>query len=498
VSPSDATSPVSTAHEPSVVAARQADARLDALDAAAVGLLEPLIHATDAEVIGHPPASIQAGAPVGTGGWRAGLAGALERLASAAFELGLSGLVDAAGLLRAHLLGAAHPEDSALELASAEGWVSDAIAYCSGQLPATEADNLIARLRDWPGLAEQVTPERVAPIATRLRQDAERIATATCAAMESAATQVGVDELQILAEAAQQLDEEFAAALAGGEAATGNVTHEARLTDALEAGADAVERFANAVGYIGLAPVTTALETLVANLLALAREPRRFVARHRVLIAQVGPAWARLFRAPSPQAADEALALLGDAAWPLPALPHTLVAAQRRFDSLATVGTRRVAATQAPIDEDDLSLGIPRDADRSVVENLLRELPSLAAEFSACIDRVAAGSGDAIAVAQRIAHTLKGSANTVGVRGIAVLTHQLEDLLQLLEAADGALAPDLAATLAEAADCVSEMSESVAGIGPPPQHALDVLRSVRDWTHRLLQQPGAWQAGDVV
>ncbi|MBX3591182.1 MAG: response regulator [Burkholderiaceae bacterium] len=523
-------------------AAAMPDARLDALDAAAVGLLEPLIHATDVDVVGlasAPAAGPGGAAPGGTGpgasagGWRIGLASALDRLAEAALDLELIGLGHAVGLLRAHLLGVARPDDVALELASAEGWVSDAIAFCSGQLPVDEAPSLIERLRDWPGLAERVTPDLVAPIASRLRQDAERIAAATIVAMQAshaaddlreplatppeeglapmaaglggseaapeaapeaakaAALAVGADELAMLAEAAGQLEEEFAPALAGDAGEADRTAHAARIADSLEAGADAIERFANAVGYIGLVAVSAVLETFARTLHALASEPARFDDRHRRLLAQVAPAWVRLFREPSPQAAREALGPLGDSAWPIPAHRESIDAALAQFASLATVASRRVAAAEQPVDERDLSLQIPLDADRSVVENLLRELPALSAEFSSCIDRMASGSGDAIASAQRVAHTLKGSANTVGVRGIAVLTHQLEDLLQLLEPVDGGLSAELIDVLADAADCVAEMSESVAGLGPAPDGALGVLRRVRDWTNRLLQDPAA-------
>jgi len=523
----------------------RADARLDALDAAAVGLLEPLIHATDLDMVGMLPAAGGAAgqgdrpagaAPGAPAAWRVGLAGALDRLAEAALELELIGLGHAVGLLRAHLLGTGRPDDAALELASAEGWVSDAIAFCSGQLPADEAASLIERLRDWPGLAERITPELVAPIAARLRQDAERIAAATLAAMaragrpaeggagtgeareveaqagegraaeaqageaqaasaEAGVLAVGADELEMLAEAAEQLDEEFGPALAAPAAGGDRVAYDAQVADALEAGADAIERFANAVGYVGLSAVAAVLAAFGGNLLALAREPGRVEARHRALLAQVAPAWARLFREPSAQAASDATALLADPAWSQPAQREALESARREFGSLATVASRRVAAVEQPIDARDLSLDIPLDADRSVVDNLLRELPALSAEFSACIDRLASGSGDAIASAQRIAHTLKGSANTVGVRGIAVLTHQLEDLLQLLGPVDGRLSGELVDVLADAADCVAEMSESVAGLGPAPAGALDVLQRVRDWTHRVLQDPAAAIAG---
>src|SRR5690606_13419198 len=112
----------------------------------------------------------------------------------------------------------------------------------------------------------------------------------------------------------------------------------------------------------------------------------------------------------------------------------TLDAARRAFASIVTVGTRRVSAPESELDDEAMSLEIPPDADREVVDNLLRELPALSAAFSAAIERAQAGSLDDLAQAQRVAHTLKGSANTVGVRGIASLTHRLEDLLQLLDA----------------------------------------------------------------
>ena len=512
-------------------------ARLDALDAAAVGLLEPLIAATDLERMGAASDADAADGAQGSAGlaaasgWRGALAAALDRLAAAARALDLAGLVEVVGLLRAHLLGVARCEDGALELASAEGWVSDAIALCGGQMSADEAGGLVERLRDWPGLSARVGPELVAPIVARLREDAAKIATATLADLRAApsvpahgeaarpagaiddgdarpatpgeagvaSVAVGADELAMLAEAAGQLDEEFAA-LIEPSGQTGTATSPAPLgaddlAEALEAGADAIERYANAIGYVGLALVAAALETLSRNLLTLARDPGGFDARHRALLARLAPAWAQLFREPAPQAAAEALALLGEAAWPVPARRDLLDGAQRQLGSLETVASRRVSAADQPIDERDLSLEIPSDADRDVVANLLRELPMLSADFAACVDRVHAGASDALAAAQRIAHTLKGSANTVGVRGIAVLTHQLEDLLQLLEPTDAALSPELDALLGDAADCLAEMSESVAGLGPAPTGAFAVLQRVRDWTNRLLQDPAAAFAG---
>ncbi len=536
---------------------RAADQRLDALDAAAVGLLEPLIVAMPFEGGAAMPGG--EGAPTqappeeggaGIGDWRARLAQALDRLSLAALPLELAGLAQTATLLAERLreppLGPREPaadaasgvlrdSDAALELALAEGWVGDAIAFCSGELGSDESASLVGRLRDWPGIDAQLTPERASTLAMRLRADAQRIAQATraslpaqaqaadappagphvavptdaapgapaatqapqldatatgtppfdAAAMEAppldaAALPIGVDELQMLAEAAAQLDEEFGEALAGG----------VDFESFAQIG-DAIERYASAIAYVGLVPVGDALFAWHGNLERLAREPQRFGQAHRSLLAKLPSLWAALFEAPSADGARRALAPLADAAWPSPVAPAKLDAARRAFASIVKVGTRRVSAPEAEIDDEALSLEIPPDADREVVDNLLRELPALSAAFSVAIERAQAGSRDDLAQAQRIAHTLKGSANTVGVRAIASLTHRLEDLLQLLDGVDDApLAPDLADVLSDAADCLAEMSEAVAGLGEPPARAREVHRSIGEWIARLLEESG--------
>lgn len=500
------------------------DARLDALDAAAVGLLEPLIVAMPFEGAvpvageGADGGAARAGGPVAAAGgaagdWRTRLAQALDRLSLAALPLELAGLAQTATLLAGHLReapvrggdatgGVLQDSDAALELALAEGWVGDAIAFCSGQLSSDDSAGLIGRLRDWPGLEARLTPERASALAMRLRADAHRIAQATraslpqpddgdeasldaqagvhdAAAAEPAtgpALEIGADELQMLAEAAEQLDEEFRDALAG-----------AADFDSFAQIGDAVERYATAIAYVGLVAVSDALFAWHRNFERFARAPESFAAAHRALLARLPSRWATLFTSPSIDAARDALAPLADACWPVPLEPATLDAARRAFGSVVTVGTRRVSVPDREPDDEALSLAIPPDADREVVDNLLRELPTLSAEFSLAIERAQAGSRDELARAQRIAHTLKGSANTVGVRGIASLTHRLEDLLQLLDAAgDASLAPALADVLADAADCLAEMSEAVAGLGEPPARVREVHRAIGRWIARLI------------
>jgi chemotaxis protein histidine kinase CheA len=158
-----------------------------------------------------------------------------------------------------------------------------------------------------------------------------------------------------------------------------------------------------------------------------------------------------------------------------------VVARQNSPDSVAPG-----ANPDEEVSQDDLSLEIPAEADRSVVDNLLSELPQLSGEFSEHIGRLLGGDTASLEPAQRIAHTLKGSANTVGIRGIANLTHQLEDILQLLGAQQQQPRGALKQILEDSADCLAEMAEAVAGLGAAPENALDVYQATIQWTNRLV------------
>jgi chemosensory pili system protein ChpA (sensor histidine kinase/response regulator) len=150
--------------------------------------------------------------------------------------------------------------------------------------------------------------------------------------------------------------------------------------------------------------------------------------------------------------------------------------------AMATVAARTRQASAA-----DVSLAVPDDIHPELLDSLLHELPAQTQGFSGALQRVAAGAGEAedIRVAQRIAHTLKGSANTVGIRGIAELSHHLEDIFLALEERCALPPPALARTLVDAADCLEAMSEALLGVGPAPPQALQVLQEVLDWANHI-------------
>lgn len=122
-----------------------------------------------------------------------------------------------------------------------------------------------------------------------------------------------------------------------------------------------------------------------------------------------------------------------------------------------------------------------------MLDGLLQELPGQTEEFSSAVQSLIDGSGDISEVqkAQRVAHTVKGAANTVGVKGIAVLTHQLEDIMSTLNDLNHLPSPELANVFMEASDCLEEMSEALQERGTSPSNSQEVLQTVLDWANRI-------------
>ncbi len=147
-----------------------------------------------------------------------------------------------------------------------------------------------------------------------------------------------------------------------------------------------------------------------------------------------------------------------------------------------TKETRQTEATP-----EDVSLKLPTDISQELLDGLLQELPSQTEGLSNAIHALIDGSGGnkESENAQRIAHTVKGAANTVGIRGIASLTHQIEDIFLLLNKHQKLPSRALAYSLIVAADCLEEMSESLTSQEEVPANSLKVFQSILDWNNRL-------------
>ncbi len=142
-------------------------------------------------------------------------------------------------------------------------------------------------------------------------------------------------------------------------------------------------------------------------------------------------------------------------------------------------------ATQAT--PEDVELKIADDVTAELVEAFFTESPRYAEQLATHIASIARGEDvqNNLAAAQRISHTLKGSANMLGVKGLANLSHHLEDIFEHLAQVDVAPPKPLAATMQEAADTIEVMLEALQGISPPPADALQVLQDVLNWANRI-------------
>ncbi len=192
---------------------------------------------------------------------------------------------------------------------------------------------------------------------------------------------------------------------------------------------------------------------------------------------------------PADEVAGAALIdLLTAAAWHTPVAAD---AAQMWVQSLANVeiveSAEQKPQRQAFASAADVALALPDDIHAELLDGLLQELPVQTSAFTVAIERLAGGQGDSKDVerAMRAAHTLKGAANTVGVRGIANLTHNVEDILVALSEADAMPDRALANILTHAGDCLEAMSEALMGVGPAPAQAQEVLQEVLDYANRI-------------
>ncbi len=135
---------------------------------------------------------------------------------------------------------------------------------------------------------------------------------------------------------------------------------------------------------------------------------------------------------------------------------------------------------------EDTDLAPADDVVPSVLEGMFRELPDNAARFGASVRAlVATRSPEPIDEARRVAHTLKGDANTVGIRGLAHLTHALEDVLLVLAKRPELLDDDCADLLTTASDAVEEIADHLLGRGPAPGDLVAVYQRVLDAANAL-------------
>jgi chemosensory pili system protein ChpA (sensor histidine kinase/response regulator) len=292
--------------------------------------------------------------------------------------------------------------------------------------------------------------------------------------------------LEILAAEVAQIDESSTDMLAVASAESGDADSR---REALTNYAEEIGRLADAAEAVGLGGLHQVCAHVQANILELAVHDRALYDGEQAVIAGWPAVVSAYLSAITDRAACRSLAeYLQDARWPNPLPAEESAPLVEVLAAPTPVAEEMVGETrQESASPEDVSLALPEDVNPELLDSLLQELPSQTAELSAAIQRLAQGEGglDDVDVAQRIAHTVKGAGNTVGVRGIANLTHHMEDILLAFSKHKTLPTRALSDALLNATDCLENMSEALLGMSAPPPQALAVLQEVLDWANRI-------------
>jgi chemotaxis protein histidine kinase CheA/ActR/RegA family two-component response regulator len=260
------------------------------------------------------------------------------------------------------------------------------------------------------------------------------------------------------------------------------------VLNGLQEAGDELERFANmskTAGFEGLALVSN---HVLVNIQRFIEQIDGFTSERLDLILE----WLDQVQEYLPSFSDSdagQLIVTGliDEQWVLP-LPFEEMAAillQIRMET-SDVGSQTEPARMDTATDEDVTLTLPGDVNQELLELLLQELPVHTHQFSEAVQRLQVGGNEKdVQLAQRVAHTLKGSANTVGIKGIAVLTHQLEDILIACANEQKLPSRALANSLINASDCLESMSEALLGTSSAPTDAKAVLQDILDWANRI-------------
>ena len=178
----------------------------------------------------------------------------------------------------------------------------------------------------------------------------------------------------------------------------------------------------------------------------------------------------------APQPLDETIGieLIGQLTTP-PVLPAELVA------------DMEAANKPAEVTLTDVSLVLAEDADRDVYNAFIAEAPGSLVTFAELTSHIARGNAsiDDFRNAKRIAHSLKGSASIVGLRGIASLGHYTEDVLEFFEQNPIKPPRAIGIALADASDCLSQMVGFLQGEEEEPENGYAVLTNMVAWANKI-------------
>lgn len=293
------------------------------------------------------------------------------------------------------------------------------------------------------------------------------------------------EQTDILELLAGELQEQLEAALDVPETPS-----ETETSDRLERMATELENLEHAAQLIGLTGLAHTCIQLRFNLTELAAAP---ITESQQLLIDSWPVYLLDYvqqlqeGQPDEDSASTLLGFLGEETWPAP-MPEAERAQLKPLllnpDWSMPDEENTGPPTEATLSM--LSLSLNEDLNPSLFEGLVLELPQQIQQFSRCLEQYSDdGNTEALAQAQRIAHTVKGSANVVGVTGLANFMHCSEDLLALLERESPQATRAQSELLSAMADTLAALSDHLLDGTQPGEEERAVLQEVLDYYHQL-------------
>ena len=263
---------------------------------------------------------------------------------------------------------------------------------------------------------------------------------------------------------------------------------ESALVDEIEIQTDQLERIASASDMVGLHGLKKFCHHLKSNLQhVLEIDTSQLAILKDELLLWPDIIQGYLFAPQESEYIFAALDYLSLDCWPIQLNPVE----QKYFEDAFYKSTVEVESSQTPerirhATQENISLKKPEDIQEELFDSLLQDLPEQTSEFSAAVQQLRNDNYlGQLEICKRIAHTLKGAGNTVGIQGLATLTHHLEDILEALLKEQEKPTKVLHTVIENAADCLEEISEFLHGLGDQPTDAFNVMQEVLDWANHI-------------
>src|SRR5687767_4861179 len=230
-----------------------------------------------------------------------------------------------------------------------------------------------------------------------------------------------------------------------------------------------VSRLSEAAGYMGLEGVQRITACVLSNLEHINSDDQDA----RLLVRPFFTDWPQLVEAhlrdaESSGPIESLISHFGGGWVPLPLEGPALKELRGELAAARSIGAaldENESAAPEALETGDLALNISNDVDAALLDAFMHDSPPQAAEVTQSLSGWIADftQSELLRSAKRAAHTLKGSANILGIMGVAKLAHRLEDVLEICEAAAVQPSKARSGALMAAADCLEQMVAAVCG-----------------------------------